>query len=80
MVRSLLDNGVSISVADDEGLTLLYFAARGGHKDVARLLITKGADGFAQDNRGWTPIKYARDYGNGTLGLMIELNDFTDGI
>ena len=39
--------------------TPLHDAARGGHKEIAELLIAKGADLNAKDNDGETPVDYA---------------------
>ena len=43
--QMLLDADAScVNVADNEGDTPLHNAARGGHEEVARLLVARGAD------------------------------------
>ena len=43
----------------DTGATPLHFAAHRGHKDVAELLIFKGANVNAQTTGGFTPLYWA---------------------
>ena len=45
------------------GQTPLHEAASGGHWEVAELLIEKGADVNAKNNRGDTPLHYAAELG-----------------
>jgi ankyrin repeat protein len=40
----------------------LHFAAKGGHREVAKLLIAKGADVNAKDDDDKTPLEAAEDY------------------
>ena len=44
---------------DNHDKTPLHFAADGGHKDVAQLLLANGADANAKDKNGWTPLHWA---------------------
>ena len=55
-----------VSSKDDTGMTPLHWAARLGHKDVAELLLAKGADANAKDNAGEVPLQYC------------AVNDFRD--
>lgn len=48
-VRSLLEQGASVTATDDGGATALVAAAYGNHVDVARALIDAGADVNAKD-------------------------------
>lgn len=67
---------------DPSGATALHYAAFGGHRDLVRLLVQKGADINARDAKfrgspaGWA-IEYIREMG-GFLG--IELDDFAYAI
>ena len=56
-----------VNAKDNRGVTPLHKAAYGGSKDVAELLIAKGADVNARDNRGVTPLDCALDDGMAKL-------------
>ncbi len=45
------------------GWTALHFAARNGHVEIVKLLLLNGADGFAVDKEGKTPLKGAQEKG-----------------
>ena len=44
---------------DQNGKTLLHYAAWKGHKEIAELLIANGADVNAKDDKGVTPLHVA---------------------
>ena len=44
---------------DEEGLTPLHRAARGGHRDTIDLLVAKGAEVNAKNTAGLTPLELA---------------------
>ena len=44
---------------DQNGKTLLHYAAWKGHKEIAELLIANGADVNAKDDKGGTPLHVA---------------------
>jgi hypothetical protein len=76
-VRELLaaDPGAA-NVTDNEGATALHYATLHGHRDIVDLLVARGADINARDERfgatpaGWT-IEYLRERG-GLLAMEIE--------
>jgi hypothetical protein len=76
-VRELLaaDPGAA-HANDDQGATPLHYAAFNGCRDIAELLLQRGADVNARDGRfgatpaGWA-IEYLREAG-GLLGIEIE--------
>lgn len=43
-VRSLISSGVDVNITDQKGNTPLLLALQGGYRDVAILLVAKGAD------------------------------------
>lgn len=57
--RSLIEGGVDVSRRTPNGTTPLDRAVRAGLKDIAELLIAKGADVKAKDNWNWTPLHSA---------------------
>ena len=62
-VVDLLDRGVPIDTKDDEGKSLLHWAAEGGHVTTMRLLIRRGCDVDSVDGRGDTPLHRAAAMG-----------------
>ena len=48
-----------MTIADNNGMTALYLASSGGHLDIVRLLLTKGADMTIADNNGYTALHEA---------------------
>ena len=55
-VVELLDGGVPVNIKDDEGLSLLHWAAQGGHVTTMKLLIRWGCNVDSVDDRGVTPL------------------------
>ena len=62
-VANLLDGGVPIDTKDDEGMSLLHWAAWGGHVTTMRLLIRRGCDVDAVDGRGLNSLHLAAEMG-----------------
>jgi ankyrin repeat protein len=59
-VQALLEHHPDLVFSkDNDGRTPLHAAAMTGHKDVAELLLAKGADVNARDNHGGTPLHAA---------------------
>lgn len=71
-VSALLDAGALVDEADDDGISVLSWAAISNRVDIARLLIQRGADVNHVDKKGMTPLLYAAsiDFGD---SAMIEL-------
>ena len=62
-VVDLLDGGFPIDTKDDEGRSLLHWAAMGGHITTMRLLIRRGCDVDSVDGSGLTPLHWAAAMG-----------------
>ena len=58
-VRQYLDAGTDVNLVSD-GFTPLHIAAYEGHKEIAELLIAKGAEVNAKYNYEFTPMDRAR--------------------
>ncbi|MCA8448948.1 ankyrin repeat domain-containing protein [Burkholderia vietnamiensis] len=61
-VKTLVNDGTLVGLADEDGTTPLHLAAAGGHMDVVEFLIDQGADLLAksvQNGRGWTALDIA---------------------
>jgi ankyrin repeat protein len=71
-LAALLDAGISVDARTGGGNTLLGFAAITNQIDIARLLISRGANLDAVDTHGMTPLHYAAsiDFGD---SVMVEL-------
>ncbi len=71
-VRALLNAGAKVDEVDDDGISVLSWAAIANRVEVARLFIQRGADVNHVDKKGMTPLLYAAsiDFGD---SAMIDL-------
>ena len=60
-----LERGAPINAVDESGQTVLHLAVASGPDSVVKLLAEKGADLFAKDQRGRTPLDVALGVGGG---------------
>ncbi|CBJ26205.1 Ankyrin [Ectocarpus siliculosus] len=59
-IKAFLDRGGDIELRDSlGGMTLLAWASRRGHTELARLLLSRGASATARDGRDRTPLHRA---------------------
>ena len=79
-VIDLLDRGVPICTKDDEGMSLLHWAAWGGHVTTMRLLIRRGCDVDAVDGRGLTPLHWAAALGQTKTVRELIRNNATKSV
>jgi ankyrin repeat protein len=72
-VRALLDAGAPVDEADDDGITVLSWAAISNRVEMARLLIQRGADVNHVDKNGMTPLLYAAsiDFGDSAMADLL---------
>jgi ankyrin repeat protein len=52
----LLEKGAELESKDNQGRTLLWWAAKYGYKEVVTLLLEKGAEHESKDKEGLTPF------------------------
>jgi len=69
-VKAFIQEGIDVNTKV-HGCTPLHCAARYGHKEVAELLIAKGADINAKDTRGRTPIDLAINKGRKAIAKLL---------
>ncbi|KAK1770501.1 ankyrin repeat-containing domain protein [Phialemonium atrogriseum] len=70
----LVEKGAEIDAKDGYGKTPLHWAAKNGHKAIARLLVEKGAEIDAKDGYdGRTPLHWAAKNGHEAIArLLVE--------
>jgi ankyrin repeat protein len=64
VVKKHLVDGAELETKDFRGWTPLHYAAYRGHKEIAELLIAKGANVNAKNNVGDTPLDLATHLSN----------------
>jgi ankyrin repeat protein len=71
----IIENSSLVSSRDiNNGWTPLHWAAWNGHKDVAELLLSKGANGNAMANDGFTPLHVAAQNGQKDVAELLLAN------
>ena len=64
-IKMLMERGVDVNAANDQGQTALHFAALTGREKVIEFLYENGAKLDVKDKRGRTPYDVATGVGNG---------------
>ena len=71
-VKQHLDAGADVNAKfDDDGISPLHYAAYRSHKEIAELLISKGADVNAKDENGDTPLNWAAAGGHMEIAELL---------
>ena len=72
-MRSLLEKGADINLADDYNQTALMCASLNGHADVVKVLLDHGANVNVRTKKGFTALSLASDQGHGeVVDLILE--------
>jgi ankyrin repeat protein len=79
-VKALLDSGVAVDTADDDGVTLLDWAVISNRVNTAKLLISRGADVNHADRFGMTPLQHAAsiDFGGAEMIDLLRASGAKD--
>ena len=73
-VQKLLNSSLNFNAnveVDQNGNTLLYLAAENGEKEIAELLIEKGADVNKENKAGSTPLHLAAENGKKEIAELL---------
>jgi ankyrin repeat protein len=70
-LRSLLAQGISPEVTDDEWMTPLHWAARRGRSEAARIPVDAGADINIKDKELYSPLQWACFAGNFEVAKLL---------
>lgn len=70
-LQKLLDFGVNVSHADEDGCTALHWAARNGHTEILKILIDNFPDIDIKDKSGMTPFHRACQSGEFETGEFL---------
>ncbi|MGH0121744.1 UNVERIFIED_CONTAM: hypothetical protein FKN15_075160 [Acipenser sinensis] len=65
---------VPVDCTDEEGNTVLQFAAASGHDNLVRFLLRKGASVDSRNHYGWTPLMQAARFGHLNVAHMLLEN------
>ncbi|CAB4058727.1 unnamed protein product [Lepeophtheirus salmonis] len=71
-VRSILESGaVPVNITDTNSVTSLRFAAQYGHYNIAKYLLSKGADPNLRADDGYDPLLSAIGEGNKDMVILL---------
>jgi RNA polymerase sigma factor (sigma-70 family) len=73
-IEQMLVDGVGVDARDENGQTLLHWAALHGYLDAVELLIQHKADLHARDNAGKTPSQIAEEMGHSEVVDLLRLH------
>lgn len=59
-----IDDGYNVNSVNEHGDSVLLLAAQGGHADLVRGLVARGADVNLRNHRGVTPVIAAASHGH----------------
>jgi ankyrin repeat protein len=74
LLEYLQELGANLHQSDEQGWTLLHYAAQCNHSNICRYLIQQNLKVNVTENEGWTPLHLAAHNGNlDTAQVLVEL-------
>ena len=70
--KIILDAGMDVNLADDEGRTALMYAAGWGHGEALKYLLSRGASPNRADRHGSTALIFALAEGRDNIAVLLE--------
>jgi ankyrin repeat protein len=77
VVKVLLERGANVNLSSADAFPALYSAARGGHREIVRLLLDRGADVNARA-RGWSARQAAEKQGHVEIVKLLREHGATE--
>jgi RNA polymerase sigma factor (sigma-70 family) len=72
IVAALLDHGAQVDAPNAWGSTALRRAVDAGREELARLLLSRGADPLRADSAGLTPLAAAEQMGDASMAALLR--------
>lgn len=68
----LINQGANVNASNNQYQTALMWAAKRDYTDTITLIMNNGGDATAQDIKGWTPLKWATEWGNVAAEALLK--------
>ncbi len=75
-----IDKGADVNLPTNKNYTPLMSAAKGGHIEIVKLLLDKGADPSTRDTSGKTALDYAIEKKNDAVVQLLAKIAGTQGV
>lgn len=75
IVKYLIEKGANINVKNNQSQTVAMWAAKRGYADILNILLSLQCDISVVDSKGWSALKYAREWDNTEIIEMLEAID-----
>lgn len=76
IVKYLIEKGANINVKNNQSQTVAMWAAKRGYAEILDILLSHQCDiSVVENNKGWSALKYAREWDNAEIVEMLEAVD-----
>lgn len=76
VVKYLIEKGANINVKNNQSQTVAMWAAKRGYVDILKILLSHQCDiSVVENNKGWSALKYAREWDHTEIIEMLEAID-----